>query len=336
MYDRLFRRLDHDPRTGYLAMHSAGSWFRLSVTTDEILNTGDFRALIAWPGGEAAMKRSWNWPVWVGVLAVLVGVFSYPLYFTRIPVLRDFPWVNLPLLTLGLVSIGVGVARAFRQPNLYRGKVFGSVLGALMVALTALFCYGIFVGARHVLPPSPSAPRVGQTAPDFTLPDSKNNPVNLTAVLNSPFAPNGEVASGTGAGPTAGVVLIFYRGYWWPFCNSELRSFEKALPGFDLRKIRVIAISVDPPADSENLRQSQGYTFPILSDANDEVIRRWGLVHPHGRRDGADISRPAAFLIDSSGKVRWVNLTDDLVVRARPQEALAAWDAMNKSSHSAQ
>ena len=96
----------------------------------------------------------------------------------------------------------------------------------------------------------------------------------------------------------------------------------------------MIAISVDSPADSENLRRSQGYTFPILSDAHEDVICRWDLVHVHGRRDGADISRPAEFLIDSSGKVRWVNLTEDFVVRARPEEALAAFDAMNKSSHS--
>jgi peroxiredoxin len=98
----------------------------------------------------------------------------------------------------------------------------------------------------------------------------------------------------------------------------------------------VIAISVDSPSDSEDLRHSQGYTFPILSDANEEVIRRWDLVHVHGRRDGADISRPAEFLIDSSGKIRWVNLTDDLVVRARPREALAAFDTINGSSRPAE
>jgi peroxiredoxin len=66
------------------------------------------------------------------------------------------------------------------------------------------------------------------------------------------------------------------------------------------------------------------------------VIRRWDLVHLHGRRDGADISRPAEFLIDPAGRVRWVNLTEDFVVRARPEEALAAFDAMNKSSRSGQ
>jgi len=113
-----------------------------------------------------------------------------------------------------------------------------------------------------------------------------------------------------------------------------LRSFEKALPEFDSRKIRVIAISVDSPADSEKLRKSQGYTFPILSDSKDEVIRRWDLVHPHGGPDGIDIARPAEFLIDSSGKIRWVNLTEDLRVRARPQQVLDAFDAMSRAQAS--
>ena len=99
------------------------------------------------------------------------------------------------------------------------------------------------------------------------------------------------------------------------------------MPQFDSRKIRVIAISVDTPAESEHLRETQGYTFPILSDAKDEVIRRWDLVHPHGGENGADIARPAEFLIDSSGRVRWVNLTEDFRVRARPQQVLDAFDA---------
>lgn len=111
-----------------------------------------------------------------------------------------------------------------------------------------------------------------------------------------------------------------------------MRSFEKKLPEFDARKIRVVAISVDTPAESEKLRESQGYTFPILSDAKDDVIRRWDLVHPHAGVDGADIARPAEFLIDSSGKILWVNLTEDYRVRTRPQQVLKAFDGW--ASHS--
>ncbi len=98
----------------------------------------------------------------------------------------------------------------------------------------------------------------------------------------------------------------------------------------------MIAISVDTPAESEKLRESQGYTFPILSDAKDELIRSWDLVHPHGGVDGADVARPAEFLIDASGKVRWVNLTDDFRVRTRPQQVLQAFDGMNSAERSGQ
>jgi len=89
---------------------------------------------------------------------------------------------------------------------------------------------------------------------------------------------------------------------------------------------------VDTPQESQHLRETAGYTFPILSDAKDEVIRRWDLVHPRGGVDGADIARPAEFLIDSSGKVLWVNLTEDLRVRARPEQVLQAFDAASVSN----
>lgn len=106
-----------------------------------------------------------------------------------------------------------------------------------------------------------------------------------------------------------------------------MRSFEEHLPEFDSRHIRVIAISVDTPEESEHLRETQRYTFPILSDAKREVIRRWDLVHAHGGENGVDIARPAEFLLDTSGKVRWVNLTEDYRVRARPGQVLAAFDS---------
>jgi peroxiredoxin len=85
-----------------------------------------------------------------------------------------------------------------------------------------------------------------------------------------------------------------------------------------------VAISVDSPQTSTNLERTAGYTFTFLSDPNTEVIRRYGLLHPHGGPDGHDIARPAEFLIDSRGVVRWVNFTEDVRVRARAEEMLAA------------
>jgi len=80
--------------------------------------------------------------------------------------------------------------------------------------------------------------------------------------------------------------------------------------------VRPVAISVDAPAVSADLARKAGYTFPILSDRDASVIRRYDLLH-------ADVARPAEFLIDRTGTVRWRNLTEDYRVRARPEEMLA-------------
>jgi hypothetical protein len=39
------------------------------------------------------------------------------------------------------------------------------------------------------------------------------------------------------------------------------------------------------------------------------VIRRYDLLHKGAGVNGHDIARPAEFLLDSSGTIRWINLT---------------------------
>ena len=83
-----------------------------------------------------------------------------------------------------------------------------------------------------------------------------------------------------------------------------------------------MAISVDAPEVSRDLAQKAGYTFPLLSDQNAVVIRRYDLVHAGAGEIGNDIARPAEFLLDSTGTVRWINLTENYWVRARPEQVL--------------
>lgn len=85
-----------------------------------------------------------------------------------------------------------------------------------------------------------------------------------------------------------------------------------------------MAISVDSPAESKDLCRKAGYTYPFLSDPNAEVIRRYDVLHKGAGMNGRDIARPAEFLIDSAGTIRWINLTGDIRVRARPDEILQA------------
>jgi peroxiredoxin len=86
--------------------------------------------------------------------------------------------------------------------------------------------------------------------------------------------------------------------------------------------IRPVAISVDSPQESRDLCQQAGYTYPFLSDPKAETIRRYDLLHAAAGINGQDVARPAEFLVDSSGTVRWVNLTENYWVRARPEQVL--------------
>jgi peroxiredoxin 2/4 len=108
-----------------------------------------------------------------------------------------------------------------------------------------------------------------------------------------------------------------------------LRGFQKRLSEFDARGVRVVGISVDPPDINRRQSQKLGYTFPLLSDPKAQVIRRYDLLHPGAGPKGADIARPAEFLLDPNGIVRWMNLTDNIAVRARPEQVL---EALNQST----
>jgi peroxiredoxin len=103
-----------------------------------------------------------------------------------------------------------------------------------------------------------------------------------------------------------------------------LRGIEEGLSELERRGIRPVAISVDSPEESAALCKKAGYTYTFLSDPKGEVIRRYDLLHTGAGRDGRDIARPAEFLLDSSGVVRWLNLTEDIRVRTTPRDVLEA------------
>jgi peroxiredoxin len=75
-----------------------------------------------------------------------------------------------------------------------------------------------------------------------------------------------------------------------------------------------------------------GFTYMFLSDPKTEVIRRYDVLHACAGPKGTDIARPAEFLIDSTGTVRWVNLTENIAVRARPEQVLRAFDGMQNAT----
>ena len=108
-----------------------------------------------------------------------------------------------------------------------------------------------------------------------------------------------------------------------------MRSFQQRLPDFNARGIRVVTISADTPEVNLRHRQKLGLTYTFLSDPKTDVIQRYDLLHKGAGPGGTDIARPAEFLIDSIGTIRWVNLTESVTVRARPGQVLKAFDELS-------
>jgi len=149
---------------------------------------------------EAVQKRT-NWALWLGLLFTLLGVLGNWLTFRRLS--SDlFTWFIVACAALGLILSLFGAVRAFRFPEVYGGKVWGS-LGTVLSLVVLAGSIMIFVLARSV-PRSAGAPQVGQRLPEFTLPDSTGKPVSLSQLL----------AGAPGGPPPKGVLVVFYRGYW--------------------------------------------------------------------------------------------------------------------------
>ena len=79
---------------------------------------------------------------------------------------------------------------------------------------------------------------------------------------------------------------------------------------------------MDTPEASRDLCAKAGYTYTFLSDPKAEVIRGYDILHRGAGDNGQDVARPAEYLLDASGTIRWLNLTEDYRVRARPEQII--------------
>jgi peroxiredoxin len=164
----------------------------------------------------------------------------------------------------------------------------------------------------------------GAQAPDFTLPDALGNAVTLSHLLSQ--------------GP---VVITFYRGEWCPYCNLELRAYQRALPQLRALGASLVAISPQTPDHSLSTVEKIELTFAVLSDVGNQVARQFGLaftideaVRSAHQQVGAnlpafngddswELPMAGTFLIDQSGIVRLAFVNPDFTRRLDPSVIIA-------------
>jgi peroxiredoxin len=169
-----------------------------------------------------------------------------------------------------------------------------------------------------------NALKPGDSAPDFTLPDATGKPVNLAARLRE--------------GP---VVLKFYRGGWCPYCNLELRAWQRALPELRARGAQLIAVSPETPDNSLSTQEKNALTFTVLTDAGGKVAGDYrlafrlspelqALYETRGRDlaewNGGDwtLPVPGTFVIGKDRRIALAFVDADYRARLEPSTAIDA------------
>ncbi len=169
---------------------------------------------------------------------------------------------------------------------------------------------------------------VGDTAPDFTLPNALGNKISLSELLKS------------------GVVIIkFYRGEWCPICNLDLRELQNKLPEIKYFGATLLAVSPQKTDDALTVTQKNNLGFEVLSDSGQEVIKAYNLQFDpgedyHQRRDltllNGDGSKtlpvPATFIVDKNREIIAAHVEPDYTKRMSPAEILEVLGKMKMTN----
>lgn len=108
------------------------------------------------------------------------------------------------------------------------------------------------------------------------------------------------------------VLLIFVRGDWCPGCHMMLRTYESKRAEFQQRGVHVLGIGPDDISINKSMVERIGVGFRMLSDNDQEISRRYGVVYNNPVLELAvdytkGIPLPASFLVDMDGVVRYVS-----------------------------
>jgi peroxiredoxin Q/BCP len=126
----------------------------------------------------------------------------------------------------------------------------------------------------------------GDTAPDFTLPDADGKPVSLADYRGRR------------------VVVYFYPAAGTPGCTKQACDFRDSLAELNGAGLDVLGISPDKPAKRAKFRDKEGLTFPLLSDADKDVLNAWGTFgekQMYGKTVTGVIR--STFVVDPEGKI---------------------------------
>jgi peroxiredoxin len=175
--------------------------------------------------------------------------------------------------------------------------------------------------------------QVGDTLPDFCLPDADGHAIASSELLDR--------------GP---LVLAFFRGEWCPYCDVALRALDAAWPAIEDAGANLVGVLPDSPDRLRRTAESKRLRFLLLSDADGRFSElcgvRYAIPEEHvdfylraridlGERSGTGewwLPLPAAYVVGRDGVLAEAFIDPDWSYRAEPEALVAAAVALAEGS----
>lgn len=164
---------------------------------------------------------------------------------------------------------------------------------------------------------------IASKAPDFRAKDQAGNEVRLKDLLKK-----------------GKVVLVFYRGYWCPYCNKELSRIQDSIGLIRSKGATVVAVSPEMPENVAKTVEKTKADYPVVYDEGMKIMKAYDVEYEmqentvtRYRNAGLDIEKingangknlpvPAIYIIDKESKITYRFFEPDYKKRPSVREIL--------------
>jgi peroxiredoxin len=128
-------------------------------------------------------------------------------------------------------------------------------------------------------------------------------------------------------------VILYYRGAWCPYCNAQLRAFQRSLDHLTSLGVLVAAVSVDDEATTKNLIAKHGLQFPIghSADARAVAAATGAFVN-----DDPAYLQSTGFILDPSSRVVVSVYSSGAIGRLLPDDVIGLVRYLREHAHASQ
>lgn len=168
-----------------------------------------------------------------------------------------------------------------------------------------------------------NALQVGDYVPNMNLLDNSGDSSLLSDLIEQKF-----------------LILNFYRGGWCPYCNMELREYERLREAFNELNADIVGISAEISELANATTNKNALSFPVLTDVDAQLMKAIGIVFKldeaskkefenfgmdftkiHGNNN-FELPVPAVYIINKKMEVVFAHFEEDYMTRIEPTELL--------------